>query len=122
MTDHRVDTKARVSVREVTDADLDLVVVVHCGDAQPAAQSTEGWLASAPRDAVPTGRRWDDVHFDTGRMEITQALTSIGYRLEFSRLKTAPADATSSSTPTRWPCSPTGDAHTARRAGRSRSR
>src|SRR5690606_25619470 len=34
------------------------------------------------------GLRWDDVHFDTGRIEITQALTSIGYRLEFSRLKT----------------------------------
>ena len=34
------------------------------------------------------GLRWDDVHFDTGRIEVTQALTSIGYRLEFSRLKT----------------------------------
>jgi len=28
------------------------------------------------------------VHFDTGRIEITQAITSVAYRLEFSRLKT----------------------------------
>ena len=34
------------------------------------------------------GLCWDDVHFDTGRIEVTRALTSVGYRLEFSRLKT----------------------------------
>jgi integrase len=34
------------------------------------------------------GLRWDHVHFDTGRLEVTQALTAVGYRLEFSRLKT----------------------------------
>jgi integrase len=34
------------------------------------------------------GLRWDDVHFDTSRIEITQALIAIGDRLEFSRLKT----------------------------------
>jgi integrase len=44
--------------------------------------------ATGMRRGEVLGLRWDDVHLDTGRIEITQALTSIGYRLEFSRLKT----------------------------------
>ncbi len=44
--------------------------------------------ATGMRRGEVLGLRWDDVHFDSGRLEITQALTSIGYRLEFSRLKT----------------------------------
>lgn len=44
--------------------------------------------ATGMRRGEILGLRWDDVHFDTGRIEVTQALTSIGYRLEFSRLKT----------------------------------
>jgi integrase len=44
--------------------------------------------ATGMRRGEVLGLRWDDVHFDTGRIEVTQALTSIGYRLEFSRLKT----------------------------------
>ena len=34
------------------------------------------------------GLRWSDVHLDTGRLEITQALTAVGYKTSFSRLKT----------------------------------
>ncbi len=34
------------------------------------------------------GLGWDDVHFDTGRVEVTQAIIAIGYRLEFSGFKT----------------------------------
>jgi integrase len=44
--------------------------------------------ATGMRRGEVLGLRWDGVHFDTGRIEVTQALTSIGYRLEFSRLKT----------------------------------
>ncbi len=44
--------------------------------------------ATGMRRGEVLGLRWDDVHFDTRRIEVTQALTSIGYRLEFSRLKT----------------------------------
>lgn len=44
--------------------------------------------ATGMRRGEVLGLRWDDVHFDTGRIEVTQALTSVGYRLEFSRLKT----------------------------------
>lgn len=54
--------------------------------------------ATGMRRGEVLGLRWDDVHFDTGHVEVTQALTSIGYRLEFSRLKTAPAAAASPST------------------------
>ena len=34
------------------------------------------------------GLRWSDVHLDSGRIEVTQALTTIGYETSFSRLKT----------------------------------
>lgn len=44
--------------------------------------------ATGMRRGEVLGLRWDDVHFDTNRIEVTQALTSVGYRLEFSRLKT----------------------------------
>lgn len=44
--------------------------------------------ATGMRRGELLGLRWDHVHFDTGRIEVTQALTAIGYRLEFSRLKT----------------------------------
>ncbi len=44
--------------------------------------------ATGMRRGEALGLRWDHVHFDTGRIEITQAITSVGYRLEFSRLKT----------------------------------
>jgi integrase len=44
--------------------------------------------ATGMRRGELLGLRWDHVHFDTGRIEVTQALTAVGYRLEFSRLKT----------------------------------
>lgn len=44
--------------------------------------------ATGMRRGEVLGLRWDHVHFDTGRIEITQAITAVGYRLEFSRLKT----------------------------------
>lgn len=44
--------------------------------------------ATGMRRGEVLGLRWDDIHFDTGRIEITQALIAIGYQLEFSRLKT----------------------------------
>jgi len=44
--------------------------------------------ATGMRRGEVLGLRWEDVHFDTGRIEVTQALTSVGYRLDFSRLKT----------------------------------
>ncbi|MET0642470.1 MAG: site-specific integrase [Jiangellaceae bacterium] len=44
--------------------------------------------ATGMRRGEVLGLRWDDIHFDTGRIEVTQALISIGYRLEFSPLKT----------------------------------
>lgn len=44
--------------------------------------------ATGMRRGEVLGLRWDDVHFDTGRLEVTQALTSVGYRLDLSQLKT----------------------------------
>ena len=44
--------------------------------------------ATGMRRGEILGLRWDDIHFDTGRIEITQALIAIGYQLEFTRLKT----------------------------------
>ena len=44
--------------------------------------------ATGMRRGEVLGLRWDDIHFDTGRIEITQALIAIDYQLEFSRLKT----------------------------------
>jgi len=44
--------------------------------------------ATGMRRGEALGLRWDDIHFDTGRIEITQALIAIGYQLEFTRLKT----------------------------------
>lgn len=46
--------------------------------------------AMVTRDATREvlGLRWGRSHFDTGRIEVAHALTAIGYRLEFSRVKT----------------------------------
>jgi integrase len=44
--------------------------------------------ATGMRRGEILGLRWDDIHFDTGRLEITQALISIDYQLVFTRLKT----------------------------------
>lgn len=44
--------------------------------------------ATGMRRGEVLGLRWYDIHFDTGRIEITQALIAIGYQLEFTRLKT----------------------------------
>lgn len=44
--------------------------------------------ATGMRRGEILGLRWDDIHFDSGRIEITQALIAIGYQLEFTRLKT----------------------------------
>jgi integrase len=44
--------------------------------------------ATGMRRGELVGLRWSDVHLDTGRLEITQALTAIGYEISFSRLKT----------------------------------
>ncbi len=40
------------------------------------------------------GLRWSDVDLDTGRLEVTQALTAVGYTTS-SRLTTRPVDAAS---------------------------
>ena len=44
--------------------------------------------ATGMRRGEVLGLRWDDIHFDTGRIEITQALISVGYELTITRLKT----------------------------------
>jgi len=44
--------------------------------------------ATGMRRGEVLGLRWDHVHLDTGRIEVTQAITAVGYRLEFSQLKT----------------------------------
>lgn len=44
--------------------------------------------ATGMRRGEILGLRWDDIHFDSGRVEITQALISIGYEMVFTRLKT----------------------------------
>jgi integrase len=44
--------------------------------------------ATGMRRGELLGLRWSDVHLDTGRIEVTQALTAIGYQASFSRLKT----------------------------------
>lgn len=44
--------------------------------------------ATGMRRGEILGLRWDDVYFDTGRLEITQALISVDYELVFTRLKT----------------------------------
>src|SRR5438270_2259524 len=44
--------------------------------------------ATGMRRGELLGLRWSDVHLDTGRLEITQALTAIGYTTSFSLLKT----------------------------------
>lgn len=59
-----------------------------------STRSNRHWMlfrlaaATGMRRGDLLGLRWADVHFDTGRMEITQALTAIGYETSFSRLKT----------------------------------
>lgn len=44
--------------------------------------------ATGMRRGEVLGLRWDHVHLDTGRIEVTHAITAVGYRLEFSQLKT----------------------------------
>jgi integrase len=44
--------------------------------------------ATGMRRGELLGLRWTDVHLDTGRLEVTQALTAVGYSTSFSRLKT----------------------------------
>jgi integrase len=44
--------------------------------------------ATGMRRGELLGLRWSDVHLDTGRLEITQALNVVGYTTSFSRLKT----------------------------------
>jgi integrase len=59
-----------------------------------ATRATRHWMlfrlaaATGMRRGELLGLRWSDVHLDTGRLEITQALTAIGYTLSFSLLKT----------------------------------
>ncbi len=44
--------------------------------------------ATGMRRGELLGLRWSDIHLDTGRVEVTQALTAVGYTTSFSRLKT----------------------------------
>jgi len=44
--------------------------------------------ATGMRRGELLGLRWSDVHLDTRRLEITQALNAVGYATSFSRLKT----------------------------------
>ena len=44
--------------------------------------------ATGMRRGEILGLRWGDIHFDTARIEITQALISVDYELVFTRLKT----------------------------------
>jgi integrase len=59
-----------------------------------STKSNSHWMlfrlaaATGMRRGELLGLRWSDVHLDTGRIEITQALTAIGYETSFSRLKT----------------------------------
>lgn len=78
--------------------------------------------ATGMRRGEVLGLRWDDVHFDTGRIEVTQALTSIGTASSSLGSRPAPAAATSPLTPTPWPCSPTGAEPNAPRSPQPASR
>jgi integrase len=44
--------------------------------------------ATGMRHGELLGLTWDHVHFDSRRIEVTRALNSVGYRLEFTALKT----------------------------------
>ncbi len=57
------------------------------------------------------GLRWDDIHFGSGRIEITQALISIGYEMVFTRLKTRTRRRNVTLDPDTPPCSQTGAAN-----------
>ncbi len=59
-----------------------------------ATKTSRHWMlfrlaaATGMRRGEVLGLRWSDVHLDSGRIEITQALTAVGYETSFSRLKT----------------------------------
>jgi integrase len=59
-----------------------------------ASASDRHWMlfplaaATGMRRGELLGLRWSDVDLDAGRLEVTQALTAVGYTTSFSRLKT----------------------------------
>ena len=59
-----------------------------------ATRANRHWMlfrlaaATGMRRGELLGLRWSDVHLDTGRLGISQALTAVGYKTAFSRLKT----------------------------------
>lgn len=59
-----------------------------------SVRSNRHWMlfrlaaATGMRRGELLGLRWSDVHLDTGRLEVTQALGAVGYQTSFSRLKT----------------------------------
>ena len=84
--DPRKRPSGRRRARSWTSTELG--TFLHSTAANPYSMLFRLAAATGMRRGEVLGLRWDDVHFDTGRIEVTQALTSIGYRLEFSRLKT----------------------------------